>query len=379
MSVHRKTEKQFSLKDMLFNESKVKRLAAEIAAVYPDFDSKGFCKKVVSAFPKQELMERIAGIRDALYEYLPRDYKEAVAMILKALPAPLDENKSDDDFGEFIYAPYSYYIAKYGCEKKHLGVSLHALEEITKRFSCEAALRDFLNTFPVETMAAVERWSKSKNYHVRRLASEGTRPNLPWAKKISYDVKLILPILNTLHADSTRYVTRSVANHLNDLSKLDADLVVRTLKRWQKEKRQSATELAFVTRHALRTLIKNGDSAAQALLGFTQPKVLVSTVLEKKRLAVGETQNFTVTITNESPEPQSLLVHYLIHFKKANGTQAPKVFLLGKKKIESLETITLTKSHALKPMTTRVLHSGEHCLEIKINGTSFGIYSFILR
>lgn len=379
MAVHRKTEKQFSLKDLLFNETKVKRLAAEIKAAYPDFDSEGFCKKVVLAFPKQELMERIAGIRDALHEFLPSDYKEAVAVILKALPAPLDETKSDDDFGEFIYAPYSYFVAKYGCEKKYLTVSLKALEEITKRFSCEAALRDFLNAFPVETMAVVQRWSKSKNYHVRRLASEGTRPNLPWAKKISYDTKVMLPILDTLHADSTRYVTRSVANHLNDVSKLDGELVVRTLKRWQKEKRQNKSELAFMTKHALRTLVKDGDSAAQALLGFTPPAVTVKTVLDKKKLSVGETQSFTVTITNESSKPQALLVHYLIHFKKANGSQSPKVFLLSKKSLSPNETVTLSKSHALKPMTTRVLHSGEHRLEIKINGTSFGEYTFLLN
>jgi len=379
MTTHRKTEKQFSLKDLLFNETKVKRLAGEIKAVYPDFDSNGFCKKVVSAFPAQELMERIAGIRDALHEFLPSEYREAVKVILAALPPPLDETKSDDDFGEFIYAPYSYYVAKYGCEKKHLKVSLHAMEEITKRFSCEAALRDFLNAFPNETLVAVERWSKSKNYHVRRLASEGTRPNLPWAKKISYDVSVFLSILDTLHADRTRYVTRSVANHLNDVSKLDADLVVRTLKRWQKEKKQSVTELAFMIKHALRTLIKDGHGDAQSLLGFTAPKVTVKTILDKKKLSVGETQSFTVSITNEGDISQSLLVHYLIHFKKANGSQSPKVFLLGKKTIAPRETIVLSKSHVLKPMTTRVLYSGEHRLEIKINGTSFGDSAFILQ
>jgi len=379
MAAHHKTEKQFSLKDLLFNETKVKRLAAEIASVYPAFDSKGFCKKVVLRFPEQELMERIAGIRDALFEYLPSDYKEAVKIIVAALPPELDTSRSDDDFGDFIYAPYSYYVAKYGCEKKYLTVSLRALEEITKRFSVEGAIRDFLNTFPKETLVAVTRWSKSKNYHVRRLASEGTRPNLPWAKKIVYDAKAILPILDILHTDNTRYVTRSVANHLNDISKTDGELVIRTLKRWQKEKVQATSELAFMTRHALRTLIKNGDSAAQALLGFTQPKVIVKTILAKKQLLVGETQSFTVTITNESDVSQSLLVHYLIHFKKANGSLSPKVFLLGKKTLSPNETITLTKSHTLKPMTTRVLHSGEHCLELKINGTSFGRHTFLLQ
>jgi len=379
MAIHRKTEKLFLLKDMLFNEAKVRMLAAEIQAVYPNFAKTAFIKKVVSAFPGQELMERIAGIRDTLFEFLPQDYPQAIEVIVAALPPALDNSKVDDDFGDFLYAPYSYYVAKYGCNKKHLVVSLQALEEITKRFSCEAALRDFINQFPKETLVATKRWAKSSEYHVRRLASEGTRPNLPWAKKIQYDAPSTLPILDILYTDKTRYVTRSVANHLNDLSKIDGELVVHTLKRWQKENKQSAPELAFITKHALRTLIKEGDSDAQALLGFTTPKVVVKSTIDKKKLTVGETQTFTVTITNDSEEPQLLLMHYLIHFKKANGSLSPKVFLLGKKTILPQETITLTKSHTLKPMTTRVLHSGEHQLEIKINGTSFGGHTFLLQ
>ena len=110
------------------------------------------------------------------------------------------------------------------------------MAEITKRFSAEAALRNFLNQFPKETLATALTWSKDKNYHVRRLASEGTRPNLPWAKKITYESKSMLPLLDILYADTTRYVTRSVANHLNDISKFDPGLVIRKLKRWQKKR-----------------------------------------------------------------------------------------------------------------------------------------------
>lgn len=378
MTVHKKTEKLFSLKDELFNEAKVKRLAKEIQAVYPNFASKEFCQKVVSTFPMQELMERIAGIREALRDFLPSDYKEAVKIILAALPPPLDPEKTDNDFGDFIYAPYSYYVAEYGCLKKYLSVSLKALAEITKRFSAEAALRNFLNQFPKETLANALAWSKDKNYHVRRLASEGTRPNLPWAKKITYESKSMLPLLDILYADTTRYVTRSVANHLNDISKFDAGLVICTLKRWQKERKQTKTELNFISKHALRTLIKDGHSEAQAFLGFTSPKVKVQLTLTKKHLKVGETQSFSVMIESESKEPQALLVHYLIHFKKANGTNTPKVFLLGNKTLAPKDTIILNKAHTLKPMTTRVLHSGEHWLELKINGISFGKESFKL-
>src|SRR3989338_1506138 len=246
MAIHRKTEKLFLLKDMLFNEAKVRMLAAELQAGNPNFPKTAFIKKVVSAFPGQELMERIAGIRDTLFEFLPQDYPQAIEVIVAALPPALDNSKVDDDFGDFLYAPYSYYVAKYGCNKKHLVVSLQALEEITKRFSCEAALRDFINQFPKETLVATKRWAKSSEYHVRRLASEGTRPNLPWAKKIQYDAPSTLPILDILYTDKTRYVTRSVANHLNEKNRTKLKTVFRALKRSDEENKQSALGLACI-------------------------------------------------------------------------------------------------------------------------------------
>lgn len=379
MATHKKTEKQFLLKDLLFNFAKVTRLAAEIKAVYPDFDSTGFTKKVVTAFPKQELMERLGGIREGLEIFLPSEYPKALAVILAALPPELDTKNTDDDFGEFIYAPYSYFVAKNGCTKKYLSVSLKALEEITKRFSAEAALRDFLNAFPDETLATAQKWAAHKNYHVRRLASEGTRPNLPWAKKVTIQPKSTLLILDLLHADTTRYVTRSVANHLNDLSKNNTALVVATLKRWQKEGRQTERELGYITKHALRTAVKRGDAAALQLLGFSVPQVAVSELrLERTKVKVGEAVAFSFSLTSTTSKVQTLLIDYLVHFKKANGTHSPKVFKLTNKKIAPGETIVFAKVHNLKPMTTRTLYSGAHLLEVQVNGQSFGTATFEL-
>ena len=379
MASHKKTEKLFLLKDMLFNKEKVTRLALEIKTVYPRFDTAGFTKKVVTAFPEQELMERLGGIREGLEIFLPSNYKEALAIILAALPPELDTKNTDNDFGEFIYAPYSYFVARNGCTKKHLSVSLKALEEITKRFSAEVSLRDFLNMFSDETLKAAEKWTKHKNYHVRRLASEGTRPNLPWAKKVSIEAKKTVPILDTLYADKTRYVTRSVANHLNDLSKKDTALVVATLKRWKKENKQIESELLYITKHALRTAIKRGDSDALQLLGFSIPQVTVSAVaLEKTKVQVGGALGFSFSITAAATKSQTLLIDYLIYFRKANGTLSPKIFKLTSKNLAPGEILTLSKVHALKPMTTRTLYSGEHILEIQINGQSFAKTPFEL-
>jgi 3-methyladenine DNA glycosylase AlkC len=379
MATHRKTEKQFSLKDSLFNEAKVKQLASEIEEVNPPFASAAFVREVVSAFPKQELMERIMGIRDALKRHLPEDYKEAVSIILKALPPALDNTKTDDDFGSFIHAPYSYFIAEYGCTKEHLSVSLKALEEITKRFSAEAALRSFINTFPEETYQAVAKWAKSPEYHVRRLASEGTRPALPWAKKIEYNSKVMLPLLDRLHADQTRYVTRSVANHLNDVSKFASNEVLSRLEAWHKAGKQNSRELAFITSHSLRTLIKEGDERALKLFGYTKAKVVAKLSLGETRIKVGEQVEFALTLTNSEKSSANLLVHYVIHFKKANGTLSPKVFFAKKLKLNAGESVIIKKSHSLKPMTTRVLHTGEHVVEVRVNGQKVAVEKFILE
>lgn len=106
---------------------------------------------------------------------------------------------------------------------------------MTKRFSAEYSIRNFINTFPTETFEMLEDCSLSENYHERRLASEGCRPKLPWGKKLTIDYNFTIKLLDNLQMDKTRFVTRSVANHLNDISKIDALLVIETLKRWTKK------------------------------------------------------------------------------------------------------------------------------------------------
>jgi len=138
---------KFSLKDELFNPQKVKQIATEIKGVHKKFEQNAFEKETVEAFENLELKERITHIRNMLAKYLPNDYVEATNIILKALPPQLDPNKTDDDFGEFIYAPYGDFVVTFGCTEAHLAFSLNALREITKRFSVEYAIRDFINNF----------------------------------------------------------------------------------------------------------------------------------------------------------------------------------------------------------------------------------------
>lgn len=219
-------KKKFSLKDFLFNPEKVNKIAHEIKKVYPAFNQKLFVTTTLKKFPQLELKARISWIRENLKNFLPDDYRKAVNILLKALPAPNDNTLTDNDFGEFIYAPYTDFVAQYGLAPQDLSFSLNAIREMTQRFSAEDSIRYFINAHPTQTLKELLKWSRDKHYHVRRLTSEGTRPKLPWAQKINISAHQALPILNNLFYDKARYVTRSVANHMNDISKAHPDLVL---------------------------------------------------------------------------------------------------------------------------------------------------------
>ena len=370
--------KRFSLKDHLFNKKSVTQLADYLVSADLKFPKERFVKKVLAGFKERELKERIVWMREQIYSFLPKDYPKALKIILKALPPALDPTKSDDDFGEFIIAPLSDFVATYGCDEKNLHISLGALAEITKRFSCEDAIRYFINVFPKQTLVYLEKWAKDSNYHVRRLASEGTRPKLPWSQKIRYNSKDTLSLLNRLYVDSTRYVTRSVANHMNDISKSDPKLIIRTLKAWKKSKKQNEKEIDFIINHSLRTLVKQGNTQALELLGFHQPpKITVHNFkIEKTKVAVGETLLFSFDI--HSTQNQSLLVDYIIHFASPHKKDSKKVFKIKKGALKKGEALSITKKHPLRVMTTRRLYSGIHKVELQINGVSFGTKSFEL-
>ena len=374
-----KAEVSFSLKDELFNPAKVQLIAKEIAVVYPTFATQKFVNHVTKKFPELELMERLFWIRDCLREFLPAEYQAAGTIFLKSLPPPCDPTLSDNDFGDFIYGPYGAFVAEYGCTKKDLEFSLRALRAMTTRFSVEFPIRTFINTFPKETMAELYMWTTDGHYHVRRLASEGSRPKLPWAKKIIIDYTDPLPMLDALYADTTRFVTRSVANHMNDISKSDPDLVVKTLKRWQKEEKQTTTEMDFIIHHSLRTLEKQGHQAALKLLGYdSQDTVITNFVVHTPIVSVGEALEFSFDVVSTSTKSQRILVDYHLYFNKASGAQSPKTFKIAKSTIGSGQTLSFTKRQPLRPMTTRTLYPGTHLIEIQINGCRYSKQTFEL-
>jgi len=378
-------ERTFSLKDRLFNPTTVGLLAkglrqADAKSGLSARAAKAFEKEVLGQFPELELKACIDCMADALVSHLPTDYEEATRVLRQALPQPLDPTLGDNDFGQFIWAVPSEFAARQGCTRERLSLSLELLRETTKRFSAEFAIRPFLKAFPEETYAFLQDCAKDPNYHVRRLASEGIRPNLPWGMRIDLPIDQITAMLDTLHSDPTRFVTRSVANNLNDISKTDPDIVLAALQRWAKQtaSKQEQEELGWITRHALRGLIKADHPKALALLGYpTKPVFKLSDITCASAVQIGGSLDWSATLS--SGKKQKMKIMLRVQFLKANGSYAPKVFALKDVSAARGETINLKKSLAFKAMTTRALYPGKHNVELVVNGIARGKRNFMLK
>ena len=372
-----RAETSFALKDSLFNAATIAELSQSLRAAWKRFDPKAFERRVLERFPELELKERIGWIVTVLEAALPADFDEARGILTGALPEPLDPTLEDDDFGQFIWVVPGEFIARHGCSEERLSSALEFLGESTKRFSAEGSVRPFLAAFPDETMEFVRRWATSDNYHVRRLASEGIRPLLPWAARVVLPTAEIISVLDLLHADGTRYVTRSVCNNLNDISKSDPDIVIETLERWRAEARQDPTELAWMTRHALRTLVKSDNKRALEMLGYTsEPDVSIADITATEEVVVGDAFEWACSLRSHAR--QRLKISLRIHFLKANGSLRPKVFAVKDVAVGDGDTVDVTKRQAFKPITTRVLYPGHHEAELVVNGRVLAWRSFVL-
>ena len=368
---------RFSLKDALFNAETVGQLAREYAAGVPGFDPDRFQTAALAGFPDRELMARLEWLADCIEEQLSPDFPRMAEQLEAAMPAPLDPGLRDDDFGQFIHAVPGILAVRHGLEA-HRARAMTLLHRATQRFSMEFYIRSFLNRWRDETLSALQSWAEDDNYHVRRLVSEGTRPKLPWAKAVTLTPEQTLPLLDRLHGDPTRYVTRSVANHLNDLSKTNDALVLERLAQWKTQAAQTAKELDWMTRHALRTLIKQGHTGAMTALGYDGAMpVAVTLDIETPQVARGAALNFTCTVASEVALP--LLVDYRITFARPDGKQAEKVFKLKQGRTTPDKPFQVRKVHKLKgDATTFTLYPGTHHVTVQVNGVDRAQASFEL-
>lgn len=353
-----------ALKDELFNIKTISFLSNCIKSVYSSLDEDEFINDIITPFDNLELKERIYWISKMIEKHLPKSYVTTVNILLSSLEGIEAE-------GMFVLSAYPDYVSSNGCSEKHLDLSLNMLGEFTKWFSSEFAIRKFITEFPEVTLRKMTDWSLSDNVHQRRLASEGLRPKLPWAKGITIDYQLGAKPLNNLYFDNERYVTRSVANHLNDISKIDPKYVLTTLSKWKKAKKQNTKEMNYIISHSLRTLVKKGHQDTMKFLGYNpSPKLKVSNlIIENPKINIGESINFSFDI--KGIDSEQLIIDYKVIYPMARNKISEKVFKIKKIELIKDTELTIKKRHPFRVMTTKKLYSGEYKLVIQINGSQF--------
>jgi 3-methyladenine DNA glycosylase AlkC len=322
----------------------------------------------------QSLSERARALRDALLADLPTGYSAFAQVVRGGL--------ADPEFTGWLIWPVSEAVATLATEQggPEFEDGLALLAALTGRLTGEFALRTFLAADLDRTLTSVKGWTDHTDEHVRRLASEGTRARLPWARRVRGLLErpaATVPLLDALYRDPSEYVRRSVANHLNDLSRIDPALATDTARRWLADPDPNT---ASVIRHAMRTLVKNGDPAALELLGFGPPAQveLIDFALDDATVPAGGQLSFQASIINRGAEPAKLVIDYVIHHRKANGSLTAKVFKLATQALPAGATSTIRKTHSFRPISTRRYYPGGHAVEIQINGVRAGRLEFDL-
>lgn len=321
------------------------------------------------------LLADLAAAAGPPVDYSTGDYSTAARIFRSAL--------QDADFTGWTLWPVTETAVTLALDASQPGDfedCLRLLAELTPRLTGEFAIRRLLAADLDRALAVVLAWTAHPDEHVRRLASEGTRPYLPWAVRIPGLVErpeATIPILDALYRDPHEYVRRSVANHLNDLARHSPDAVLAAAAAWTAEPDPNT---AWVVRHGLRTLIKKAHPGALALQGFTPASLTVSAPsLDRRTVALPAELAFEFEVSNTGADPARLAVDYIVHYMKANGSQSEKVFKLAALSLPPGETKTVAKRHAFRQMTTRVHHPGTHALELQINGVRYAHTEFVVE
>lgn len=359
-----------------FSPALVRRLAGEIRRVHAEFPERAFVRSATSGLEELELLDRGRHIASALAMHLPRDYADAIDVLLRSLGP---EHASDELLGvgmaPFFYLPHTIFVAEHGLA--HFDLSMRAQYELTKRFSAESSIRPYIAHDPERTFAMLRKWAADPNPHVRRLVSEGTRLRLPWAMRVAWldaHPERVLELLEILKDDPSTLVRRSVANSLNDLGKVYPELLTETCARWLED---ASPERRALVEHALRGAVKRGDAAALRMLGFgKKASIAIEDVrFDPPRVPIGKQVSMQFVLRSKSTKPQDLLVDVVVHFVKARGTAA-KVFKLKRVTLPPRGSVALATRFSLAVHTTRVPRPGTHAVGVVVNGVSYPAGSF---
>ncbi|SEJ27870.1 3-methyladenine DNA glycosylase AlkC [Dyadobacter koreensis] len=348
----------------IYSPSFYGKFADVLAEAVPSFDKKKFIELIFNKdFNSMEWKERMKHTTRVFHEFMPADFPEAVKTIERII-ARLRKNNFTDDNLAFIFFPD--YVEVYGIED--LKTSAKAFEFITQFISCEFAVRPFIVKYNDQMIGYMVNWSMHESPKVRRLASEGSRPRLPWAMAIpelKKNPRAILPILENLKTDPSESVRRSVANSLNDIAKDNPKIVLDIALKWK----GISKETDAIIKHGSRTLLKQGHSEILKHFGLDGAKVLVSDFkILTPHVKIGDSVDFSFSVKNDTAEPQVVRLEYAVYYYKANGQLSKKVFKISEKIFQPNEKVQILRKQSFRIITTRKFYIGQHKLSVIANG-----------
>ena len=368
----------------MFNRQYFDRFIKDLKLVLSNFDSRRFVSQIMNdEWENLEFKQRCCHIAAVLKKHLPPDYKEASAKILELLELIKDDHDySKPDDNQFTLAlEYGWildsFIEQFG--QDDYKTSIKVIEKLTQFTSCEFSVRPFIIRYPGKMMKQMQLWSKHKHWGVRRLSSEGCRPRLPWGMalpNLKEDPAPIIPILENLKNDVSRFVRLSVANNLNDIAKDNPETVIDLAKKWQGK----SDNINWVIKHGCRSLLKQGNTEVMALFGFNAGKDISIDAFKllTPKVKTGKALEFGFNLLNKSKKKAGIRLEYGIYYQKANGTLSRKVHKISEKEYAENSVTQITRKHPFKVVTTRVLYPGLHQVSVIINGNEFEKHDFEL-
>ncbi|OIN59604.1 DNA alkylation repair protein [Arsenicibacter rosenii] len=362
-----------ALKD-LYSPAFYRDFARVMAQVRPGFDQSRFQTLIFDdTFAGKELKDRMRHTTRVLHQFMPAGFGEAVDVI-SALITCLRQDKLGENSFLFLFLPD--YIETYGLEDVEKAIP--AIELVTQFISCEFAVRPFLRLYFEPMMAQMQAWAHHPNHHVRRLASEGSRPRLPWGMAVpalKQDPSPILPILETLKNDPSEYVRRSVANNLNDISKEHPETVLAIARAWK----DLSPETNALIKHGCRTLLKKGHESILAFYALDSTNIQVGQFrLLNSAVRIGDSLSFTFSVGNTSSQPLIVRLEYAVYYRLQNGQLSRKVFKISERLFAPDEQATIIRRQKFTPITTRRFYTGEHRIALIVNGKEADPLPFVL-
>lgn len=360
------------MKDQYYNINTLHDLASRIKAVYPVFQVDKFIGGIMDeTWDGLELKARMRQITINLGKHLPSDYTQAIGVmdqVVASYPIGYNDNA-------LIYFPD--FVEVYGQEECYWDLSMAAIERYTQLSTAEFAVRPFLIKHEARMMQQMAAWATHGNEHLRRLASEGCRPALPWGQalpRFKIDPSPVLAILEQLKADPSQYVRKSVANNLNDISKTHPGLVSQIAREWYGKHEYTN----WIVKHGCRTLLKKGNQDVLAIFGYHDASAVEITgfTLGARSVALGGNMAFSFSVS--AKESTQVRLEYGIDYIKASGKRSRKIFQIAEAIIKANQKKKYTKTHSFADLSSRKHYPGIHSIALLVNGAERGVLDFEL-